>query len=98
MSAVEDRDLEEIRAYCRLPQMDIDIVHRKAREGDREFLAINIELIPFSQGLDRLVAMSDPFRFWGQLAGAAWWPWLQSLRAISSQPAGVRRLPSAKDE
>ncbi len=98
MSAMEDRDFEETRAHCRLPQMDIDIVHRRAREGDGEFLAISVEIMPFSRVLDRLAAMSDPFRFWGQLAEAAWWPWLQGLRALSSQTARVPRLPSAAEE
>lgn len=93
MPTVEDRDFGE--THCRPPRMNIDIVHRRACAGDREFLAINVGLIPFSLGLDRFFAMNDPFRFWGLLAEAAWWPWLRGPRAITSQSDRVRRLPPA---
>ena len=95
MPARDDDDFEETRAYCRLPQMDIDIVHRRARAGDGEFMTINVEIVPFSERFDRLFAMSDPFRFWGEMAELAWWPWLQGLRFLSPQD---RRLPPKEGE
>ena len=52
MPAIEDRDFEEIRAFCPLPQMDIDIVHRRSR-GTGELLMISVEMLPFPQRLDR---------------------------------------------
>ena len=95
MSAMEDRDFEETRAQCRLPQMDIGIVHRRARKGDRDSLAVYVEIVPFGQRLDRLFTFGDPFRFWVQLTQAAWKPWLQVLNAPAVEAADVPRLPPA---
>ena len=91
MPATDDRDYDETRARCELPQMEIDIVHRRTREGDAELIAISLQMFPAAQAFDRLVAMSDPFRFWGQLAEAAWWPWLQGL---PTSVARFRQVPS----
>ncbi len=90
MPAMEDRDVEEIRAHGQLPNADIDIIYRR-RQDESEFIGISIQTMPFS--FDRLLAISDPFRFWGQVMEAAWWPWLQGLRAmdrLSHSPAPPR--------
>jgi hypothetical protein len=96
--AIKDHDVEEIRARCQLPQMDIEIIHRIANDGDAEFIAISLQMVPLSQRFERLVEMSDPFRFWGQVAQAAWWPWLQALRAASGHPALPSRVSTTEDE
>ena len=97
MPAMKDRDVEEIRARCQLSQVDIEIVHRIAPDGGAEFIGISLQMVPLSQGFERLIEMSDPFRFWRQIAQAAWWPWLQALRA-ASHPALPSRPSTAEDE
>jgi hypothetical protein len=74
MSAAEGRDPEEVRVHGQLPHMDIDIVYRRARKGDREFIGINVETVPMPQAFERLLMMSNPFVFWAQVAEAAWRP------------------------
>ena len=94
MSAIDDRDdVDEIRASGALPNVDVEIVYR--RNADAEFIGISIQPVPFS--FDRLFAMSNPFQFWGQLAAAAWLPWLEGMRAITAQPAPKRELEKAKE-
>jgi hypothetical protein len=93
MAAIDERDVDETRAHARLPQMDIEVVHRKAREGEREFVAVKVELL----SMERLAAMSDPFRLWGQMVALAWWPWLQGMQALGSMQDGLLRLPRKED-
>jgi hypothetical protein len=76
---MQETDAEEVRAHGRLPNADIDIVYRRSRDNDAAFIGISIQAFPFSQALDRWLAIGDPFRFWGQLAALAWQPWLQGL-------------------
>jgi hypothetical protein len=94
---MKDGSAEEIRAHGRLPHADIDIVYRRARENDAEFIGINVQTIPMSQTFERLLAMSNPFYFWTQVAEAAWRPWLQGLHAISSQATPKHLRPPADD-
>jgi hypothetical protein len=98
MSAAEGRDPEEVRVHGQLPHMDIDIVYRRARKGDREFIGINVETVPMPQAFERLLMMSNPFVFWAQVAEAAWRPWVQGLHAASSQAAPARRLRSPAED
>lgn len=76
---MEDADAEEVRARGWLPNADIDIVYRRSRANDAAFIGISIHAFPASQAFGRWLAMSDPLRFWGQLAALAWQPWLQGL-------------------
>ena len=98
MPATKDRDVEETRARCELPQMDIEIIHRIFPDGDAEFIGVSLQMVALSQRFERLIEMSDPFRFWGQVAQAAWWPWLQALRAVSAHPALPSRSSTTEDE
>jgi hypothetical protein len=98
MSAMKDRDPEEVRVYGRLPTVDIDIVYRRAREGDVEFIGINIQAVPMPQAFERLLMMSNPFYVWAQMAEAAWRPWLQGLHAVSSQPTPASQLRSSAQD
>lgn len=98
MAAMKDRDVEEIRARCQLPQMDIEIVHRIFHDGDAEFIGISVQMVPLSQRLERLIEMSDPFRFWAQFTQAAWWPWLQAMRTVSARPALPSRSSITEDK
>jgi hypothetical protein len=92
---MRDRDPEEVRVHGRLPHMGIDIIYRRARDGDAEFIGINVRTVSMSQSFERLLAMSNPFYVWAQVAEAAWRSWLQ---AISSQPTSARRLrPPTED-
>ena len=94
MSAMKDSHPEEVRLHGQLPNMDIDIVYRRVREGDAEFIGINVQTVPVSQTFERLLMMSNPFYVWAQMTEAAWRPWLQGPHAISSRPAPTSRLRS----
>jgi hypothetical protein len=78
MSAITGDDPEETRMRGQLPHMDIDIVYRRTRAGDRESIAINVETVSMPEAFERLLVTSNPFFFWAQVAEAAWRPWLQS--------------------
>lgn len=89
---MEYADAEEVRARGGLPNADIDIVYRRSRDNDAAFIGISIRALPVSQAFDRWLAMSDPFRFWGQLAALAWQPWLQGLPP-AARPSHSLALP-----
>ena len=39
-------DFDETRASARLPHLAIDVVHRRAREGDAEEVSISLQAMP----------------------------------------------------
>ena len=98
MPAMKDRDPEEVRVHGQLPHMDIEIVYRRAYEGNTEFIGINVQTVSMSQTFERLLMMSNPFHAWAQVAEVAWRPWLQGLSAISSRATSARRLRSPAED
>mgnify|MGYP001600348447 FL=1 len=91
------RDLQETRASARLPHLDIDIVHRRAREGDAEQILISLQATPSFQAFGQVLEAANPFEFWARLAETAWAPWLQAMQAWSSLPGLTRQLATAPD-
>jgi hypothetical protein len=93
---MEQRDVDETRVHGRLPNMHIDIVHRRVPDSDAELVSVTVTAVLHPQAFDVFLPFADPFRLWTQLAEAAWSPWLQGLRALSSPP--VRRLSKTADD
>src|SRR5262245_742076 len=66
-------------AAARLPGLDIEIMHRRAVEGDAEQISINLRAAPSFEAFGRALEAANPFAFWAQAAQLAWLPWLETL-------------------
>ena len=71
------------RATARLPGLDIEIMHRRAVEGDAEQISINLRAAPSFEAFGRTLELANPFAFWAQAAQLAWLPWLETTRTLA---------------
>jgi hypothetical protein len=85
-------EFEDIRASARLPHLDIDIQHRRARDGGAEQISISLQATPSFHAFGEFLA-ANPFAFWARLAYVAWLPWLNATQGLSS-PSGLAAIPS----
>jgi hypothetical protein len=79
-------DQNETRAFARLPNLDVAIIHRGAREGEGEQVMIALRAVPSFESLGRLMEAADPLLFWMRLTQAAWTSWLGCLTAAATPP------------
>ena len=78
-----DPDKTEItRATARLPNLHIEVTHRRASDGDAEQISVNLSFAAFGRAFEA----ADPFALWAGSAQAAWlaaWlPWLEAARMM----------------
>jgi hypothetical protein len=71
------------RATARLPGLDIEIMHRRAADGDSEQILINLRAEPSLEAFGRALELANPFAFWAQAAQLAWLPWLEITRTLA---------------
>src|SRR5215475_8462684 len=90
------------RASARLPGLDIEIMHRRAVDGDAEQISINLRAAPSFEAFGRALEPVNPFAFWAQVAQLAWLPWLETARTLAlpwppwlPQPPGDATSPSS---
>ncbi|HUK60176.1 MAG TPA: hypothetical protein VLV50_13180 [Stellaceae bacterium] len=83
------QDLEEMRATARLPNLDIEIVHRRAPDASAEQLTVSLRAVPSFAAFADHIEAANPFLFWARMMELAWQPWLQAF---------APRLPGAKPE
>jgi hypothetical protein len=67
------------RASAHLPGLDIEIMHRRAVEGNAEQISINLKAVPSFEAFGRALEAANPFAFWAQAAQRAWLTWLETL-------------------
>lgn len=82
-------DYDETRALARLPNLDIELVHRQARDGGAEEIALRLRAVPSFAALEPLLAAANPFLLWAKAAELAWAPWL----ALLAPPKGPGSSP-----
>ena len=71
------------RATAHLPGLDIEIVHRRAVEGEAEEISINLRAVPSIEAFGRMLEAAAPFAFWAQSAQLAWLPWFEAARVAA---------------
>ena len=70
---------DETRAVARLPNLDIEIRHRRPADGEGEQILISLHARPSFEAFGRFLDTSTPMAFWLGLMRLAWSPWLGSL-------------------
>jgi hypothetical protein len=79
---------DETRAVARLPHLDVEIVHRRAWDGEAEQLSVTLRGIPSFEAFGQFIESTNPFSFWMGLVQAAWSPWLGLLGAAAPRRIG----------
>jgi hypothetical protein len=65
-----------MRATARLPGLEIEIVHRRSAEGDREQISITIQAMPSFAAFEQYLHAMNPFAMWVEAVRLVWAPWL----------------------
>ena len=94
---MQGNDLDETIARARLPNLDIDIVHRRSRTGEMEALSITLQATPSFKRLGHVLDAASPLQFWASIAESMWMPWLKLLDAACSMPALASRPATTAD-
>src|SRR5215207_9604870 len=82
---------DETRARARLPNLDIEILHRRPWEGNEEHLMVTLRAVPSFEAFGRLLEASNPLLSWTRMMEAAWLPWARGLYAPFTQPLEISR-------
>src|SRR5262245_30427764 len=84
----QDTDDDTTRATARLPNLEIEIVHRRSPAADAEQISIHLRAVPSFEAFGQFLQMASPFGFWAQAAQLVWLPWLQATSALML-PGGI---------
>ena len=84
-------DYDETRATARLPNLDIEILHRRPWEGNEEHLVVTLRAVPSFEAFGRVLEASNPLLAWTRMMQTAWSPWLGGFTAALSM---LSREPS----
>jgi hypothetical protein len=74
-------DYDDTKAVARLPNLDIEILHRRPLKGDEEILNITLRATPSFDAFFQAFEGRNPALFWLRAVEAAWSPWLQFATA-----------------
>ena len=70
---------DETRATARLPNLDIEIPHRRPWDGNDEHLMVTLRAVPSFEAFGRRLEASNPLLVWSRMMEAAWSPWVHGL-------------------
>jgi hypothetical protein len=94
------RDLDETRITGRLPNVDIEITHRRLPGGEAEQVTVSLVATPSFEAFARFVEAGNPLLAWTamnpfatawlQMVQSAWAPWLGAAAPSTRLPPGQR--------
>ena len=84
---------DETRATARLPNLDIEILHRRPWEGNEEQIVVMLRAVPSFEAFGRLLEASNPLLVWTRMMEAMWSPWVRDLTTALSPSFGPPSLP-----
>ncbi|HET6522753.1 MAG TPA: hypothetical protein VFG47_23455 [Geminicoccaceae bacterium] len=98
--------MDETTARAELPNLDIEIRHRRLPEEHAEYLSISLRATPSFGAVARHLearnpmlawAAVTPLAPWAQLVRAAWAPWLAAWSGLLPGTARPDALPEAEN-
>ncbi len=87
-------DYHDTKAVAHLPNLDIEILHRRPWQGDEELLTITLRARPSFDDFFRFVETANPALAWMRAMEAAWAPWLR----FTGLPAPSQKAPRLRHE
>jgi len=85
---MDQSDYDETRATARLPNLDIEILHRRPWEGNEKHLVVTLRAVPSFEAFGRFLEASNPLLTWTRMMQTAWSPWLGGFTAVLSPAIG----------
>ena len=83
----------ETRATACLPNLDIEILHRRPWDGNEEHLVVTLRAVPSFEAFGRLLEASNPLLVWTRMMEAAWSSWTRGLTTAFSPSVRPPSLP-----
>jgi hypothetical protein len=74
-------EYDDTKAVARLPNLDIEILHRRPLQGADELLTITLRATPSFDAFFQAFEGRGPAAFWMRAFEMAWAPWLQLAAA-----------------
>jgi len=90
--------VDATKATAHLPNLDIEILHRRSPSGDREQISIVLQAVPSFEAFGRFIEAANPFAFWAQAAWLAWAPWLEATRVVMLSRSPALPLPQDAED
>ena len=92
---MEMSESDETRATARLPNLDVEILHRRPWEGNEEHLVVTLRAVPSFEAVGRCrwLEVSNPLLVWTRMMEAAWSPWVRGLTMTFSPSVRPPSLP-----
>ena len=90
--------VDATKATAHLPNLDIEILHRRSPSGDREQISIVLQAVPSFEAFGRFIEAANPFAFWAQAAWLAWFPWLEATRVVMLSRSPALPLPQDAED
>lgn len=72
---------DDTKAVAHMPNVDIEIFHRRPWNGNEEILTITLRAVPSFAAFFRTVEAANPFLFWMRAVETAWAPWTRLAEA-----------------
>lgn len=79
-------DLDTVTATARLPNIDIEVVHRRSPDGSSEQISVNVQAVPSFEAVGRYLEATNPFAFWMEATQLVWMSWMQTASAMMMLP------------
>ncbi len=84
-------DWDETTLAARLPNLDIDVRHRRAWAGDAEQVQITLTATPSFEAVGRMMQAGNPMLLWLRMIEAAWAPWTAMLTPPTARLTDPKR-------
>jgi hypothetical protein len=91
-----ESDYDETRVVARLPNVAIEIFHRRPWQGNEELLTITLRAVPSFDAFFRDVAAANPLLLWLHAVETAWAPWIR--QGATGQPVQLAQERGASPD
>jgi hypothetical protein len=76
----------------------MEIVHRRAPDGEAEQISIHLQAVPSFEALGHALEGANPFTLWAEAVRLVWLPWLSTVNtAMLPWSLGLRLPPPGSD-
>jgi hypothetical protein len=75
----QSSEMETTKATARLPGLDMEIVHRRAPDGEAEQISIHLQAVPSFEALGHALEGANPFALWAEAMRLVWLPWFSAV-------------------
>jgi hypothetical protein len=84
-----------MRATAQLPGLEVEIVHGRSAEGDREQITVTIQAVPSFAAFEQYLHAMNPFAMWVEAVRLVWAPWLSAAQLTTLPFVDSPRITSA---